>query len=161
MQDRLTGVKEPAKGPSLRSLTKARLPHRALLTAGVVSAIAFSALDLLWLGVIARDFYDMHLGPLKATPINGAAAALFYLMYIGMIVVHGVRRATSTKDALRRGFELGFATYATYELTNWAVIHHWPGILVLPDVLWGVVLTGCSAWAGRKVFERLHEGVEP
>ena len=131
-------------------------PVKALLAAFLASAVAFSALDLLWLGVVARGFYDTHMGPLKASPINGVAAALFYVMFIGLIVVYGIHRTTSTRDALRRGAELGFATYATYELTNWAVIQDWPGALVLPDILWGVVLTGCTAWAGRKVYEALR-----
>ena len=131
-------------------------PIKALLGAFVASAVAFSLLDLLWLGVVARGFYDTHMGPLKADPINGLAAALFYVMFISLILIYGIYRASSPKDALRRGAELGFATYATYELTNWAVIQDWPGVLVLPDILWGVVLTGCTAWAGRRVFERLH-----
>ena len=136
-------------------VSEASLPVKALLAAFVASAVALSALDLLWLGVVARGFYDTHMGPLKASPINGVAAALFYLMFISLILVHGIHRATSTRDALRRGAELGFATYATYELTNWAVIQDWPGVLVAPDILWGVVLTGCTSWAGRKVYEVL------
>jgi uncharacterized membrane protein len=132
------------------------MPIKALLGAFFASALAFSLLDLIWLGVVARGFYDTHMGPLKASPINGVAAAIFYVMFISLILVYGIYRASSTKDALRRGAELGFATYATYELTNWAVIQDWPGILVLPDVLWGVVLTGCTAWAGRHIFERLR-----
>jgi uncharacterized membrane protein len=135
--------------------SEAALPVKALVAAFVASAVAFSALDLIWLGVVARGFYDTHMGPLKAAPINGVAAALFYVMFISLILVYGVHRATSTRDALRRGAELGFASYATYELTNWAVIQDWPGVLVLPDVLWGVVLTGCTAWAGRRVYEAL------
>jgi uncharacterized membrane protein len=130
-------------------------PIKALLAAFLASALAFSVLDLVWLGVVARGFYDTHMGPLKASPVNGVAAALFYVMFISLILVYAIYRASSSKDALRRGAELGFATYATYELTNWAVIQDWPGILVLPDLLWGVVLTGCTAWAGRQVFERL------
>lgn len=135
---------------------KPPLPLSALLAAFVASAAAFSALDLVWLGLVARGFYDGALGDLKANPVNAPAAALFYVMYISLILVYGIHRASSVKDALRRGAELGFATYATYELTNWAVIQDWPSILVLPDLLWGVVLTGCTAAAGRWVFERVR-----
>ena len=95
------------------------LPFKALLGAFFASALAFSALDLIWLGVLARGFYDTHMGPLKAAPINGVAAALFYVMFISLILVYAIHRASSPRDALRRGAELGFATYATYELTNW------------------------------------------
>lgn len=136
--------------------SKPALPLLALLGAFVASAVAFSVLDLVWLGVVARGFYDSHMGPLKADPINAPAAALFYGMYLSLVLVYGIHRASSVRDALRRGAELGFATYATYELTNWAVIQDWPGILVLPDLIWGVVLTGATAAAGRWVYERLR-----
>lgn len=108
------------------------------------------ALDLAWLGVVAADLYARQLGPLMAPEVNGLAAALFYAMYVGAVVRMAVLPATGLGDAARRGAGLGFVAYATYELTNWAVIANWPALLVPVDVAWGVLLTAVSAAAGWK-----------
>ncbi len=107
----------------------------------IKAAIAFTLLDLLFLGVLARDFFDRNLGPLKANPINIPAAVLFYVMYLTFITFFACESASSRGDAALRGAALGFFAYATYELTNWAVIQDWPGKLVPVDILWGTILT--------------------
>jgi hypothetical protein len=48
---------------------------------------------------------------------------------------------------LRRGAALGLVTYATYDLTNWAVLKGWPVLLVPVDVGWGIALTAVVALA--------------
>ena len=107
------------------------------------------ALDLVFLGVVAKPIYDRWLGPLRASEVYWPAALAFYAMYVGATLRHAVLPAASGREAARRGAELGFVAYATYELTNWAVIAGWPGALVPVDLAWGVVLTATSAAAGR------------
>jgi len=48
------------------------------------------------------------------------------------------------------GALFGFFTYATYDLTNLALLKDWPIIIVIVDILWGVVL--CSAVATLSFF---------
>ena len=112
------------------------------------------ALDLLFLGVVAAPLYDRWLGPLRAAQVNGLAAALFYGMYLGAVLIHAVLPASDVGAAAKRGAGLGFVAYATYELTNWAVIAGWPAALVPLDIGWGVVLTGSVAAAGRLALGR-------
>jgi len=57
-----------------------------------VTAATLLILDLLWLGVVARPLYDSALGGLKRPVILWPAAGLFYLLYIGAIVMHAGRR---------------------------------------------------------------------
>jgi uncharacterized membrane protein len=38
------------------------------------------------------------------------------------------------------GALFGFFTYATYDLTNLALLKDWPLNMVVVDILWGVVL---------------------
>ena len=109
------------------------------------------ALDLLFLGVVARGFYAAALGPLMRPEVNRVAAGLFYAFYVVAIVLHAVRGAPSVASAARRGAGLGLVAYGTYELTNWAVIAGWPAVLVPVDLLWGVVLTAGAAAMGRFV----------
>jgi uncharacterized membrane protein len=128
----------------------------ALATA--VTAATLLVLDLLWLGVVARPLYDSALGPLKRPVVFLPAAALFYVLYIGAIVVHAVLVAVGAGDAARRGAGLGLVAYGTYELTNWAVLRDWPAVLVLPDIAWGVALTCVAAVAGKAALSRMRAG---
>ena len=58
--------------------------------AAIVYLIAvpiFFAIDLLWLGVVARDFYQQKLGYLMKPRVDWAAAVVFYLIFIAGIVL--------------------------------------------------------------------------
>ncbi len=122
---------------------------RTLALATLAVAGTMLALDLTWLNIIAKSFYAAQLGPLMASPVQPVAAACFYVMYVGAVVVHAVRPATSTREAATRGAGLGVVAYATYDLTNWAVIAGWPAMLVPVDLAWGVILTTVAACAGH------------
>jgi uncharacterized membrane protein len=45
----------------------------------------------------------------------------------------------------------GFFTYATYELTNYALIRNWPAALVPVDIAWGVILCTIVSAGGYSV----------
>lgn len=125
-----------------------------ILTLGfLATAVAFTVLDLLWLGLFAADFYNGHLGPLKADPVVVPAAAIFYVFYLVFVYVVAVRGADDRRSALGRGAGMGLFAYGTYELTNWAVIQGWPAALVPVDIIWGVLLTGGTAYLGRAVHD--------
>lgn len=116
--------------------------------AALAATLTLATLDLLWLGVVARPFYDAALGPLKRDPVHVPAAVAFYVFYIAAVLRGAAAPAASVRDAARRGAGMGLFAYATYELTNWAVLRDWPAVLVPVDILWGVVLTGAAAAAG-------------
>ncbi|MBV5273796.1 MAG: DUF2177 family protein [Lamprocystis purpurea] len=109
----------------------------------------FFAVDLLWLGVIARDFYRDNLGHLLAATVNWPAAIVFYLLFIVGILYFAVAPALTQGSlwrAIINGLLFGFFTYVTYELTNLATLPDWPIKVVLVDTAWGMVL--CAAVAG-------------
>ena len=114
------------------------------------------ALDLGWLGVVARRFYDSSLGALKRRPVNAPAAGLFYAFYAAALCGYAVFGSKSPADAARRGAGLGLVAYGTYQLTNWAVLEKWPARLVPVDVAWGVAVTSLSAWAGKQALTSLE-----
>lgn len=116
--------------------------------------LAFLALDALWLGVVARGFYARQLGDLLRDDPNWAAAAVFYLIYVGGIVVLAVLpalEARSPGQALALGALLGLVAYGAYDLTNLATLNGFPVRMVVVDLAWGTVLTGLVAWAGYSV----------
>lgn len=125
------------------------------MVVGASVALTLLVLDLAFLGVIAKPVYDEALGGLRREPVYWPPALLFYAMYVFVISRFAVIRASSKRDALKRGTSLGFVSYGTYELTNWAVLAGWPSFLVPIDIAWGMVLTGATALVGRMSMERL------
>jgi uncharacterized membrane protein len=118
---------------------------RTLLLLYLTSAAVFFAIDLLWLGAVAKDFYDRNLAGLLRERVNWAAAVLFYLVYIAGIQVFALVPAVTSGGAAQaflRGALFGFFCYATFDLTNLALIRDWPVRVVLVDIVWGTVLTG-------------------
>jgi uncharacterized membrane protein len=111
----------------------------------ILTAVLFFVIDILWLGVIAKDFYHKHLGRFFRDPVNWAAATIFYLLYIVGIMIFavlpGIKSASLAHTALM-GALYGLFTYATYDLTNLATLKDWPTAIVFVDILWGMVLCG-------------------
>jgi uncharacterized membrane protein len=108
----------------------------------------FFVIDLIWLGVIAKGFYQKNLSYILSPQVNWPAAILFYLLYIAGILIFAVVPAVakeSWQHAMLFGALFGFFTYMTYELTNLALLKGWPLNIVFVDILWGVVL--CTAVA--------------
>lgn len=132
-----------------------RPSDRTSLTRTVLSVVATAAvmtvLDLIWLGVVARDFYERSLQGLKRADTYWPAAAMFYLFYIAAITGLAILPSANTRDAAKRGALLGGVAYGTYELTNWAVLANWPALLVPVDLVWGILLTAAASAAGRAV----------
>lgn len=100
--------------------------------------------DLLWIGVVAKDFYKSNLGHLFG-PVEWTPAIIFYFVYIAgllFFVVAPALEVGSLMRALVLGALFGFVAYATYDLTNNATIKDWPTIVTIVDILWGSLLTG-------------------
>ncbi|MDX1667023.1 MAG: DUF2177 family protein [Saprospiraceae bacterium] len=114
----------------------------------LLALMLFTAMDLLWLGKIARSFYQRHLGPWLRAETHWPAAIAFYLIFIGGLWFFAIRPAIQTGDlriAGGYGAIYGLCTYATYELTNHATHREWPAAILLPDMLWGTVLSAVVA----------------
>ena len=108
----------------------------------------FFAVDMIWLGFVARSFYKKHLGYILSPEVNWTAAFAFYLMYIVGIIFFAVRpalEAGSLGRAVMLGAFFGFITYATYDLTNLATLKDWPLTVVIVDIAWGTVLCALVA----------------
>jgi len=89
----------------------------------------FFAIDMLWLGVVAKAFYRDRLGYLMVDKFNWVAAILFYLVFIGGILLFCVYPALERQSIWRAivlGALFGMVTYATYDMTNLATIKNWP-----------------------------------
>jgi len=118
----------------------------------------FFGIDLVWLSVVAKDFYRQHIGHLLAAQINWPAAVVFYLLFIGGLVFFAVKpalEAGSGARALLHGALFGLLTYATYDLTNQATMRDWPVLVTAVDLAWGTVLSATVAFLSYQVSSRL------
>ncbi|MCE9558745.1 MAG: DUF2177 family protein [Armatimonadetes bacterium] len=117
----------------------------------------FLAIDLLWIGVVAKGFYAKQIGFLFKTNINWAAAGLFYLIFIAglvLFVIEPAVRKASLSSAVGLGAFFGLVCYATYDLTNLATVKDWPILVTVVDLAWGTTLgalvSGVSFSLGMK-----------
>jgi len=127
------------------------------VVAYLAAGIAFLAIDSVWLMTMADLLYRPLLGDILAESFNLVPAILFYLIYIGGIVLFAVRPALASgrwTPAAVFGAAFGFCAYATYDLTNHATIRNWPAIITVADLCWGTVLTATSATAGFAAARR-------
>lgn len=125
------------------------------ITQTLVAFGVFIVVDLLWLGVIAKNLYRDQLGSLMAENTVWPAAIVFYVLFVVGIVYFAINpglEAESLSETLKNAALFGFFTYMTYELTNWAVIKDWPAMLVPIDIVWGVVLSSSVAWITYQIL---------
>lgn len=121
-----------------------------LLLLYVIATLIFFAMDMLWLGLVAKNFYREKLSFIFTGDVRWGAAIIFYLIYIGGIMYFAIwpgLTGGSWQTALLNGALFGLMCYATYDLTNMATIKQWPLIVVVVDIIWSMVLTGTVAIA--------------
>lgn len=123
----------------------------------LIAIPVFFVIDILWLGLVARGFYQDQIGPLLRDKVNWGAAVAFYLVFLAGVVVFVVLPAVerqSLQHALVYGALFGLVTYAAYDLTNLAVAKDWPLAVTLVDMAWGTVLTatvsGVTYWIAQR-----------
>ena len=126
-----------------------------------LTAVSFLAIDIVWLGFVAKGFYQQHLGHLLRDQALVAPALLFYAIYIAGVLVFAVLpglEADSLKRTVALGAFLGFLAYATFDLTCLAMFDDFPPIVVIVDLVWGTALTASVASAGFGAGRFLNGG---
>lgn len=124
----------------------------------LIAVFVFFVVDMIWLGVIAKNLYQNSLKGLLRDKPNWTAAVIFYLLFIVGIIIFAVApaiRDDSLLTAVIYGVLFGFFTYATYDLTNYATLKNWPFNIVVIDILWGMVLTGTVSTVTYLVSKKL------
>lgn len=122
-----------------------------LLVAFVAALIAFCICDFVWLGFLAKSFYQAQIGALMLETPNWTAAAIFYPLYTAGIILFCVEPALahgSWVRALVLGMLLGLLGYGTYDFSNLATLKGWTVSLVVVDVIWGMAVSGVAATVG-------------
>ena len=119
------------------------------------TAVAMIAIDLVWLGFIAKPLYQQGIGHLLSERPNIPVAIVFYLLFALGLLIFAVAPNESPEHwakALLAAGLFGFFAYATYDLTNLATLKNWPIGLSLIDMAWGTAVSIASAAAGKAVL---------
>ena len=131
---------------------------RVFLKLYLIALPIFFIVDMIWLGLLAKNFYKNQISFLMKPDVNWTAAIIFYLLFLVGVVLYVIEPALEKKDlmfALSRGALFGLITYATYDLTNLATLKDWPLKVVVVDMIWGAVLSGTvcgtSYWIANKL----------
>jgi uncharacterized membrane protein len=110
----------------------------------IVAAVAFAAVDFVWLSWVANKFYKSQIGNLLLDKPNFPAAIAFYAIFLAGLVLFVINPSIKADDwrvALGLGAAFGLVTYATYDLTNLATLKGYTTKLALVDMAWGTILT--------------------
>ncbi len=109
----------------------------------IIAFVIFFIIDILWLGLFAKNMYQSQIGFILAKKPNWYAAIVFYILYIVFLMIFAIMPALQTSslnDAMLHGALYGFITYATYDLTNLATLEKWPLKVTIIDIIWGTLL---------------------
>lgn len=126
------------------------VPLRRLGLAYGLTALAFLALDAVWLSTATAPLYRPAIGHLMAPEVAWPAAAIFYAFYFTGLVFFAVQPALAAgraAPALARGAFLGLLAYGAYDFTNQATLRDWPWHLTWIDLAWGGCVSGLASWA--------------
>ena len=124
----------------------------------LITFAVFFAIDMVWLGLVAKGFYRRQIGFLMRDGFNWPAAVAFYLLFILGLVVFVIAPAMDRSSWLRAlgyGALFGLITYATYDLTNLATVRDWPLLLTFVDLAWGATLAAAVSVATYGIASRI------
>ena len=123
----------------------------------VATLTAFLALDAAWLTLYASGLFSREVGPLLRPRPDFLAAAIFYAVYAAGLMLLAVRPAIKEDSLVTAAFNgavLGLTAYATFELTNLAILSGWSRTVAVIDTAWGTLATALAAVAGAYIARR-------
>jgi uncharacterized membrane protein len=128
-----------------------------LIAAYFATAVAFAAVDFVWLTRFGPKVYFPTLDAVAMPTARLGPAVVFYVVYIAGIMALAVwpRRNDPLIKTTLTGAILGAMAYATYDLTNQATLKVWATQITVIDIAWGTFVTAIGATVGGFVLRRL------
>ncbi|HRK17749.1 MAG TPA: DUF2177 family protein [Hyphomicrobiaceae bacterium] len=123
----------------------------------IVVAVAFLALDLVWITLVAGPAFMAAFGDTMLESPRAGAALAFYGLYVFGLCFFAVAPALRTgRVAMAAGYGalLGLVAYGTFDLTVLAILKPATTQLAVMDMAWGSFVSAASASAGAWVGTR-------
>lgn len=132
-----------------------------LITLFLATIISVFLMDMIWLGLIAKNIYAQNIGILlrksgdAMAPIWWAAVVVYVCITVGILFFVLPKAQGNYYLALSGGVTLGLVTYGIYDFTNYSLLAHWPWKITFIDFIWGMVLCGLSSLIATFIQNRL------
>ncbi|KAG2448050.1 hypothetical protein HYH02_007077 [Chlamydomonas schloesseri] len=121
----------------------------------IASLVAFVALDITWISLVAGQIYAKVLGDILRQP-DPLAGILAWTCIVGAVYYFALPSSRGSPVlALRQGALLGLGLYGCYEFTNLSILTRWTWALAAVDTLWGCVACGVVCWVQLALTRRL------
>ena len=117
----------------------------------LVTITAIFVIDMIWLGLIAKNLYAQNIGMLlrksggEMAPIWWSAILVYVCIAVGILFFVLPKAQGNYFLALSYGALFGLVVYGIYEFTNYAILANWPWKITVIDVIWGMVLCGLTS----------------
>ena len=98
------------------------MPLSKLLLCYLLTTLVFFAIDMVWLGFIAKNLYRKYLGGFLSDTINWKAATIFYLIFIVGIFIFAIMPAFE-KNSVGTAILLG--ALSGFFITGYYFTHHY------------------------------------
>lgn len=136
-----------------------RLTLTHFFVAYAVALVVMGALDGVWLGWLAKSFYQEQLGALMTDSVRIVPAALYYFGFPLVIVYLALMPSATLGEAVLRSAVLGLAAFGVYDLTNLAALRGYTVLMTVVDMAWGTFATALGGGAAyRLVIARAANG---
>jgi uncharacterized membrane protein len=112
--------------------------------------IIFGVVDIAWLSMMGNVFYKPLLGDMLASSVRPLPAIVFYLFFpVGLATFAIVPALRENSPVMAAGYAalLGALCYATYDLTNHAVMRQWSTAVTVADIAYGAFASAVAAVA--------------
>jgi len=117
----------------------------------LVTVMSVFVMDMIWLGIIAKNIYAQNIGLLlrksgeAMAPVWWAAGVVYVCIAIGILFFVLPKAQGDYLLAITGGAMLGVVTYGIYDFTNYSILTGWTLKITLIDFVWGIVLCGLSS----------------
>ncbi len=117
----------------------------------LVTITSVFIMDMIWLGIIAKNIYAQNIGMLlrksgdAMTPIWWAAVVVYVCIALGILFFVLPKAQGDYFLAFSGGVILGVVTYGIYDFTNYSILANWPWKITFIDFIWGMILCGLSS----------------
>lgn len=125
----------------------------------LLSLLFMIILDMIWLGVVARNLYMQQIGLLmrKANGVpalNWSVAFIVYLLLMFGIFTFVLPKANGNLfHAVLWGGLFGAIIYGIYDFTNLATLANWPLTISIIDLIWGIFLCAATSVIATKLLQ--------
>lgn len=115
----------------------------------IATLLVLLPLDFAFLATVGGKIFKSQVADKIATSPRILPAVLFYMIYgMGIVVFVNGQAPADWQHNLLYGALFGMVAYATFELTNMAVLRHWEWSVVGADIAWGATATALAAAGG-------------